>query len=264
MARYQITISDEQLHGLLQGDRGLADLLEAVLNQVLQAQATEYVKAEPYERTEERAGYRNGTRDRALTTRVGALTLEVPQFRNGKLQTDMFERYQRSEQALIVTLMEMSVNGVSTRKIKNITRELCGVEFSKSTVSDMLKGLDPVVHEWVERPLGTYPFLIVDAIVIKVRKGGRVWSRSMLMATGVNSEGIREVLGLRLADSEKEDSWRDFFRWLKGRGLTGVDLVVSDDHGGLVNAVAVEFQGSSWQRCQTHCIFRPKSSTHSD
>ena len=252
MARYQITISDEQLHGLLQGDRGLADLLEAVLNQVLQAQATEYVKAEPYERTEERAGYRNGTRDRALTTRVGALTLEVPQFRNGKLQTDMFERYQRSEQALIVTLMEMSVNGVSTRKIKNITRELCGVEFSKSTVSDMLKGLDPVVHEWVERPLGTYPFLIVDAIVIKVRKGGRVWSRSMLMATGVNSEGIREVLGLRLADSEKEDSWRDFFRWLKGRGLTGVDLVVSDDHGGLVNAVAVEFQGSSWQRCQTH------------
>ena len=113
MARYQITISDEQLHGLLQGDRGLADLLEAVLNQVLQAQATEYVKAEPYERTEERVGYRNGTRDRALTTRVGALTLEIPQFRNGKLQTDMFERYQRSEQALIVTLMEMAVTRTS-------------------------------------------------------------------------------------------------------------------------------------------------------
>ncbi|NLH94182.1 MAG: IS256 family transposase [Candidatus Cloacimonetes bacterium] len=252
MARYQITISDEQLHGLLQGDRGLADLLEAVLNQVLQAQATEYVKAEPYERTEERVGYRNGTRERPITTRVGRLTLEVPQFRQGKLPVDMFERYQRSEQALIVTLMEMAVNGVSTRKIKNITRELCGVEFSKSTVSDLLKGLDPVVREWIDRPIGTYPFLIVDAIVIKIRKGGRVRTHSMLMATGVNPEGIREILGLWLADSEKETSWRDFFKWLKGRGLAGVDLVVSDDHGGLVNAVAVEFQGASWQRCQTH------------
>lgn len=214
MARYQITISDEQLHGLLQGDRGLADLLEAVLNQVLQAQATEYVKAEPYERTEERVGYRNGTRERPITTRVGRLTLEVPQFRNGKLPIDMFERYQRSEQALIVTLMEMAVNGVSTRKIKNITRELCGAEFSKSTVSDLLKGLDPVVHEWIDRPIGTYPFLIVDAIVIKIRKGGRVRTHSMLMATGVNPEGIREILGLWLADSEKETSWRDFFKWL--------------------------------------------------
>ncbi len=251
MVRYQITISDEQLHGLLQGDRGLGDLLEAVLNQVLQqAQATEYVKAEPYERTEERVGYRNGIRERPLTTRVGRLTLEVPQFRNGKLPIDMFERYQRSEQALIVTLMEMAVNGVSTRKITNITRELCGVEFSKSTVSDLLKGLDPVVREWIDRPIGTYPFLIVDAIVIKIRKGGRVRSRSVFMAAGVNPEGIREILGLWLADSEKETSWRDFFKWLKGRGVAGVDLVVSHDHGGLVNEVAVEFQGASWQRCR--------------
>lgn len=246
MARCRITISEEQLQGLLQGDRGLANLLEAVPNQVLQAQATEYVKAEPYERTEERIGYRNGTRERPLAARVGRLALEVPQFRNGKLPVDMFERYQRSEQALITTLMEMAVNGVSTRKIKNITRELCGAESSRSTVSDLLKGLDPAVHEWIDRPIGTYPFLIVDAIVIKMRKGGRVKTHSVLMATGVNPEGIREILGLWLADSEKEDSWRDFFKWLKGKDLAGVDLVVSDDHGGLVNAVAVEFQGASW------------------
>lgn len=146
----------------------------------------------------------------------------------------MFERYQRSEQARIVTLMEMVVNGVSTRKIKNITRELCGAEFSRSTVSDLLKGLDPVVREWIGRPTGTHPFLIVDAIVIKIRRGGRVRSQSVLMATGVNLEGIRKILGLWLADSEREDSWRDFFRWLKDRGLAGVELVVSDDHGGLV------------------------------
>lgn len=254
MACYQVNISDEQLHGLLQGDRGLADLVQTVLNQVLQAQATDYLKAEPYQRTEERLGYRNGVRDRSLTTRVGSITLEVPQLRQGKLPADLFERYQRSEAALITTLMEMVVNGVSTRKISNITKELCGAEFSKSTVSDLVKGLDPAVHEWNERNLGAdpYPFLIVDAIVIKIRENGRVRNHSTLIATGVNSMGVREILGLRIADSESEDSWRDFFGWLKARGLHGVDLIVSDSHGGLVNAVAVEFQGASWQRCQTH------------
>ncbi|OPZ65755.1 MAG: Transposase, Mutator family [Firmicutes bacterium ADurb.Bin506] len=254
MAYYQISISDEQLHGLLQGDRGLADLVQAVLNQVLQAQATDCLKAEPYQRTEERLGYRNGVRDRSLTTRVGSITLEVPQFREGKLPADLFERYQRSETALITTLMEMVVNGVSTRKIRNITKELCGAEFSKSTVSDLAKGLDPAVHEWNERSLDAepYPFLIVDAIVIKIRKSGRVRNHSTLIATGINSAGAREILGLRVADGESEDSWREFFGWLKARGLHGVDLVVSDNHGGLVNAVAVEFQGASWQRCQTH------------
>ena len=254
MATYQISISEEQLHGLFDGDRGLANLLEAVLNQVLEGQATEQLKAEPYQRTEERTGYRNGSRDRPLVTRVGSITLEIPQFRKGKLDTNLFERYQRSERALIATLVEMVVNGVSTRKIEKITRELCGVGISKSTVSAMVKTLDPVVREWRERPLdkGPYPFLMVDAIVIKIRKGGRVWNHSALIAVGVNSEGMREILGFMLADSEKEDSWREFFKSLKARGLSGVDLVVSDDHGGLVNAVAVEFQGASWQRCQTH------------
>ncbi len=129
--------------------------------------------------------------------------LEVPQPRSGKLPVNMFERCRHIEQALIVTLMEMVVNGVSTRKIKNITRQLCSTKFSRSTVSDLLKGLDPVVREWVDRPIGTYTFLIVDAIVIKIRKDGRVRSQSVLMATGVNPEELREILGLWLADSEK-------------------------------------------------------------
>lgn len=140
MAQYKITVNQELLHQLFLGnnkDSGVAALLESVLNQILQAQATEQLKAEPYERTDERQGYRNGTRPHPLTTRVGTITLNVPRFRNGQFSTEMFARYQRSEQALMLTLMEMVINGVSTRKISRITEELCGTEFSKSTVSDL-------------------------------------------------------------------------------------------------------------------------------
>src|SRR5690348_7170564 len=150
--------------------------------------------------------------------------------------------------------MEMVVNGVSTRKVAQITEELCGKEFAKSTVSDLCKGLDPVVHAWNERELShqCFPFLLVDALVLKVRERGQVRALSALIATGVNAAGYREILGLQLGDSESEASWTTFFTWLKRRGLQGVDLVVSDDHGGLVTAVRVQFQGATWQRCQTH------------
>jgi putative transposase len=143
--------------------------------------------------------------------------------------------------------MEMVVNGVSTRKVAQITEELCGKEFAKSTVSDLCKGLDPVVHAWNERELGhqCFPFLLVDALVLKVRERGQVRAMSALIATGVNAQGYREILGLQLGDSESEASWTAFFTWLKRRGLQGVDLVVSDDHGGLVKAVRVQFQGAS-------------------
>jgi putative transposase len=194
---------------------------------------------------------------RQLTTRVGALTLLVPQVRDGQFSTELFARYQRSEQALVLTLMEMVVNGVSTRKVARITEELCGTAFAKSTVSDLCKSLDPLVTAWNERDLceQRYPFVLVDALVLKVREGGRGRAVSALVATGVNEPGYREILGLRVGDSERERSWMDFFTWLKGRGLTGVDLVVSAHHGGLVNAVRGQFQGASWasgQRCQTH------------
>jgi transposase-like protein len=150
--------------------------------------------------------------------------------------------------------MEMVVNGVSTRKVARITEELCGHEFAKSTVSDLCKGLDPLVEAWNERDLGgaRIPFVVVDALLVKVRDGGRVRSCSALIATGINAEGYREILGLRLGDSESERSWTEFFTWLKGRGLHGVDLVVSYHHGGLTTAVRLQFQGASWQRCQMH------------
>jgi putative transposase len=254
MAQYNITLDDEILKDLFLRDKGVSGLLERVLDQVLQGQATEQLQASPYERSEERQGYRNGTRERLLTTRVGKLTLHVPRLRNGDFSTELFSRYQRSEQALVLALMEMVVNGVSTRKISAITEELCGTEFAKSTVSDLCKRLDPIVEGWNNRNLRKhdYPFLMVDAIVLKIREDERVRSRAAMVAIGFNEEGQREILGMMVGDSESEASWREFFAWLKSRDLRGVDFVVSDSHAGLVKALKAAFQGCTWQRCQVH------------
>jgi transposase-like protein len=256
MAQYNITVDDEVLKGLLTGDKGMSQLLEQVLNQVLKAQASEQLQAEPYERSEERQGYRNGTRPHPLTTRIGTLTLRVPRLRNGNFSTELFARYQRSEQALLLTLVEMVINGVSTRKISAITEELCGADFSKSTVSELCKRLAPVVQGWNERNLRDtrYPFVLVDAIVLKMREEGRVRSRAAMIATGINEEGYREIRGMMLGDSESEASWTEFFSWLKSRDLRGVDIVVSDNHRGLVKALQAQFQGATWQRCQPHLM----------
>jgi transposase-like protein len=231
-------------------------LVENIVNQILDAQATEQLRAKPYERTEERQGYRNGYRDKLLKSRVGELTLMVPRLRSGHFATELFELYQRREQELLLAMVVMVVNGVSTRKVRAVVVELCGTEFSKSTVSSLCKRLDDIVKEWNERDLSSqeYPFLLVDAIVIRVRKGGRVRLSSVLLATGINREGYREILGLMLGDSESEAAWSEFFGRLKERGLKGVDLVVSDDHKGLINAIETHFQGATWQRCQTHFI----------
>ena len=228
-------------------------LLESVLNQILEAEATEQLKAEPYERTDERQGYRNGSYPHKLTTRVGTLHLRIPRLRNGKFSTEMFARYQRSEQALVLAMMEMVINGVSTRKVTLITEELCGAQFSKSTVSELCKNLDPLVESWNHRPLTErYPFVVVDAMVTKVREDGRVRMRGLLLAFGVNIKGYRELLGFWVGDSESEASWSEFFADLKRRGLRGVELIVSDQHSGLVKAIRTHYQGVTWQRCQTH------------
>jgi transposase-like protein len=256
MAQFNITITEELLHGLFLSngkDEAFSKLLEEIFNQVLLAQSTEQLGAEPYERTEGRTAYRNGTRERQLTTRVGTLTLRVPRHRNGQFSTELFMRYQRSEQALVLAMMEMVINGVSTRKIESITEELCGKKFSKSTISTLCKNLDPMVNAFRTRPLKShYPFLMVDAIYVKVRENKRIQSRGLLIAIGINEEGHREVVGFQLANSESENSWGEFFGSLKERGLKDVRMVTSDDHKGLVNAVRKHFQGASWQRCQTH------------
>ena len=256
MTQINVTLDSEILHGLFSSngkDEAFAKLLESILNQVLNAQAAEQVGAERYERTEDRNGYRNGFRMRNMTTRVGAINLQIPRLRDGKFSTTLFQRYQRSEQALVLAMMEMVINGVSTRKVSAITEELCGKQFSKSTVSDLCKGLDPIVREFRNRKLTAhYPFVIVDALYTKVRENGHVRSKGLLSAIGVREDGKREILGFSVADSECETSWSEFFISLKERGLSGVDLVVSDNHGGLVAAVKKNFHNASWQRCQTH------------
>lgn len=254
MASYEITLNSEQLSGLLTDDKGLQGLVETVLNQVLETQVTEQIGARPYERSEARKAYRNGYRSRTLTTRVGPLVLHVPQVRDGSFSTALFARYQRSEQALVLAMMEMVLNGVSTRKVTAITEELCGTRFSRSTVSQLCTALDARVRAWNERPLGsqTYPFVLVDALVVKVRRNEAVRATSALIVSGINEEGMRELLGLWLGDSESEGTWTDMFAALKRRGLRGVEVLVSDDHAGLVKAVQRHFQGVIWQRCQVH------------
>lgn len=256
MAQFNITLSGEHLKDLFLSngkDEAFSRLLEEIFNQVLLAQSTEQLRAKPYERTDERTAYRNGTRERQLTTRVGKLTLKVPRHRNGQFSTELFSRYQRSEQALVLAMMEMVVNGVSTRKIERITEELCGETFSKSTISNLCKNLDPMVHEFKTRPLKDhYPFILVDAIYLKVRENDHVKSRGLLIAVGINKNGNREIIGFEIANTENESSWGDFFISLKERGLKDVHLITSDNHKGLVKAIRRHFQGATWQRCQTH------------
>jgi transposase-like protein len=255
MAGYDINVGRDLLPELLSGQNGLAQLIEAVLNQILEAQVTETLGAERHERSNERQGYRNGYRVRTLYTRVGPVTLQVPQTRDGSFSTEIFRRYQRSEQAFVLALMEMVIKGVSTRKVSAITEELCGASFSKSTVSELCVGLDARVKVFNERRLqGEYPFVIVDALFIKSRQGDRVVKRAALIASGIRTDGHREILGVQIGDSENYTTWEDMFKWLKGRGLSGVYFVISDDHCGITKAVDKYFQGATWQRCQVHLM----------
>ena len=253
MASIEIEIDEQKIHQLLQGDRGMAVLLEPILNQILQAEMTEHLKAEPGEETDARRGYRNGTYERKLTTRVGTIELEVPRDREGTFQTALFQRYQRSEKALVLTLMQMVVQGVSTGRVKEITTELCGREFSKSTVSRLSKDLEEQVQAWAERRLDQeYPFLMLDAMQLKVRRQKAVRSTTAMLAVGISEDGQREILGLEMALSETEEGWRRFIRSLKERGLSGVELATSDAHEGLKQALQEGFPGLIWQRCQSH------------
>jgi transposase-like protein len=253
MATIEIEIDDEKIQELLRGDRGMAVLLEPILNQILQAEMTEHLRAEPEEHTDDRRGYRNGSYERKLTTRVGTIELEVPRDREGTFQTALFQRYQRSEKALVLTLMQMVVQGVSTRRVKDITTELCGREFSKSTVSRLTEELGEQVQAWAERPLEQeYPFLILDAMQLKVRRQKAVQSTTVMLAVGISEDGQREILGLETAFGETAEGWRRFIRGLKERGLSGVELATSDAHQGLKQALQESFLGLIWQRCQAH------------
>ncbi len=232
----------------------LRGIVQRTLQAVLEEEMTAHLGAGRYERGAGRTGYRNGAKPRTLTTRVGMLELRVPQDRDGTFSTELFARYQRSEQALVTTLMEMYVQGVSTRKVAAITEELCGTSVSKSQVSALVGRLDPELAAWRTRPLtaGAYPYLVVDARYEQARVDGRVVSLGVLVVAGVRDDGRREVLAVAEADTESEATHQQLFQGLKDRGLRGVELVTSDAHRGLTAAIRRHFQGASWQRCQVH------------
>jgi transposase-like protein len=233
----------------------LRPVVQEVLQQVLEAEMEELLQAGKGERTPERQGYRCGYYGRTLITRVGKLELRVPQDRQGRFRTEIFERYQRSEKALVGALAEMYVQGVSTRKVKAITEELCGHEFSASTISRVNQSLDQELEKFATRQLEeAYPYLILDARYEKVREDGVIRSRAVLVAIGINEDGRRCVLAVELANRESESSWKDFIAQLRQRGLRGVELVVSDDHAGLRKAIAECLPEAVWQRCYVHFL----------
>jgi putative transposase len=245
-----------RLEALVAQDRDLLKaLVKEALEQVLQSEMTEFLGAGPGERAEGRSGYRAGYYGRGLITRVGKIELRVPRDRNGEFSTALFERFQRSEKALVSALAEMYIQGVSTRKVKAITEELCGHSFSASAISAINKGLDEALTKFARRKLTEdYPYLILDARYEKVREDGVIQSQALLVAIGINWEGKRQILGVELANRESQTSWREFLLALRQRGLTGVEFVVSDDHAGLKKAIAEIVPEAAWQRCYVHFL----------
>lgn len=255
MAQINITLNQAEILQLLSDDKDEAfrELLQKSLNSVLQAESAEQLNAEPYERTTVRTDSRNGVRERSLKTRIGTLTLNVPRHRNHPFKSMIFENYSRSEAALIATMTEMVVNGVSTRKVAKVVETLCGNSFSKSTVSDLCRDLDGAVEEFRNRPLqDAYPFLNVDATYFKVRENGHTVSKALLVAMAYNRDSKREIIGFEVCDTESNETWRGFLQRLKDRGLSGLKIITSDAHKGIIYAISKVFPEVPWQRCQFH------------
>lgn len=237
---------------LINQDGYLASILQQALQKALESQFALFIGAESYERTDQRNGYRNGSYDRELKTRVGSFSLNICRDRDGLFQQTVFERYQRSEKALVLGIAEMYFDGVSTRKVAHIMEELCGYSISKSQVSELAATLDGSLKIWRERRLERYRYLIFDARYEKVRDNGHIVSKAFIVAVGINDEGIREILGCWVVDSESYEAWDGCFKSLKERGLHGVEYVVSDENKGLRKALMKYFQGAKLQRCQVH------------
>lgn len=258
MTQLNLTLDQEELLELLAGNREVAlkHLVEKILNQVLEMESTEQLCADNYERTSDRKDYRNGSRERELTTKIGTIVLNVPRHRNQPFHTMLFETYQRNEAALITTMAEMVVNGVSTRKVSNVIEIICGKEFSKSTVSEACKTLDKEVQEFKNRPLDyeDYSYLMIDATYFKVREKHRIISKAMMIAIGITEEGRKEIIGIDVYDDESNETWINFLLSLKKRGLKSPMMITSDAHMAIRHAIAKVFPESAWQRCQFHFI----------
>jgi transposase-like protein len=234
------------------GFEGLAEAVTVLLNTAMVAERSEYLGAAPYERSASRVGYANGFKDKTIRTRLGELSLKVPQTRDSEFYPQSLEKGLRSERALLLSIAEMYVQGVSTRRVKKIVEELCGMDVSSTQVSRAAAELDELLDAWRTRELGRYRYLILDAQYEKVRQGGQVLDAAVLIACGVGSDGKRDVLGCSISLSEAEVHWRAFLSDLKDRGLHGIELIVSDAHEGLKAARKAVFGSVAWQRCQFH------------
>jgi putative transposase len=233
----------------------LVPVVQEAVQAILEVEMAECLQAGKHERNDQRLGYRSGYYRRRLITRVGTLVLRVPQDRAGHFSTQVFEQYQRSEKALVAALAQMYVQGVSTRKVAAITEELCGHEFSASSISAITARLDAQLEEFSRRPLTeAFPYVILDARYERVREGGVIVSRAILIALGIDWEGRRQVLAVEYANRESQSSWKDFLLQLKDRGLHDVLFVVSDDHPGLKAAIREVLPGAWWQRCYVHFL----------
>jgi transposase-like protein len=254
MTRQTDCTLSEQLLDLIaeQGLDAMPELIRIIINQAMQAERERYLRAAPYQRTDERRGYANGYKPKTMTTRTGRITFDVPQVREGDFYPSALEKGLRSERALTLALAEMYVQGVSTRKVAIITEQLCGVELSSMQVSRAAAQLDIVLENWRSRPLGRCRYLYLDARYEKVRIDGQVRDAAVLIALGVTAEGKRTILGVSVSLSEQEVHWRQFLQGLAERGLSGVELVISDAHPGLQAARKAVFGGVPWQRCQFH------------
>ena len=249
------TLPDELLDQIAEsGLAALPDALRLLLNAAMLLERQKFIGAGPYERSAARQAHANGFKDTTLQTRLGALTVAVPQVRQGGFYPQSLEKGIRSERALKLALAEMYVQGVSTRKVAAITEQLCGFEVSSAQVSRAAAELDAVLEAWRTRPLGEYRYVYLDARYEKVRQDGQVRDAAVLIASGVDAAGKRAVLGVSVALSEQEVHWRMFLERLVERGLRGVQLLISDAHGGLKAARLAVFGGVPWQRCQFHTI----------
>ncbi len=229
-------------------------LLGTMMQALVDAEATEFIGAEPHQRTEDRTTQRNGSRDKLVTTAAGDLTVKIPKVRTGSFFPALLSPRRRIDVALHAVVMQAYVEGVSTRRVDDLVVAMGGTGISRSQVSRICAQLDADVAAWRARPLDeqAFPYVFLDATYCKVRINARVVSQAVIIATGVSADGRREVLGCQVGDSETESFWTDFLRGLRDRGLTGVQLVISDSHRGLTNAVGTVMQGASWQRCRVH------------
>ena len=259
MTQLHFTLNIEDIQNLINSEvkNDIAKkILTKVFNELMEKERDEYLDNQAYQRDPNRSTYRNGYYERDYTTKIGTLTLKVPRTRDGKFSTEVFERYQRNEKALLATMLEMYVQGVSTRKVSKVIENMCGKTYSKSFVSSLTKELDEEVKLWRNSDLKElkYPYLLVDVVYIKVRENNRVVSKACHIAIGINEKGNREIIGLDLSEGESEYSWSNFFEYLKARGLSGVKMVISDAHKGLVKAIKETFINVSLQRCQVHFL----------